>query len=299
MENTVQSGTPQSHTADLRRRIYNIERLSAMPTIVWQIMKALGDEQTSASNLEKIIEVDPALASKLLSLANSAYYSRGQKITTIGRAIVVIGFLEMQILALGAGLADMFDMTKAPPGFDGEDLWLHCFAVSFLARELAEASGFPNPGEVMIAGLLHDLGKLVLVSHFSEEFFQIIDLESQGEPYYKAETHFNLSHTVIGYLLAKNWHLPEIPTSAIRYHHVLQTQDPNLISTCLVTLADIFAKKMEIGLVQDSRPSRQDLVMQAAGLTKKQLDSTIASAKEKLPQMQGAWRQMLTGEING
>jgi len=264
-----------------------------MPQVVWQLIDALSDDRTDALKLERIIEGDMALASKVLSLANSAYYGMPQKITTISRAVVVIGYQELEFLALGAGLAQLFDLSQVPLGFDGEGLWLHSLAVSWASRELAEASGYPIPGEVMVAGLLHDLGKLVLATHLADELTRILDLVRKGSPYYKAEAETGLKHSIIGYWLAKRWSLPEIHSATIRYHHAPQTTDPYLRSTCLVSLGDILVKSLGLGLVHEAPPLKEDQLLRAAGLKTRHLDETRQSAQKKLPAMFETWRQML------
>ena len=211
---------------DFAAHIFKIERLDAMPHIVWQLIEALNDERTTPASLEELITSDPALTSKILKLANSVYYNVAEPVKTISRAIVIIGFRELEILALGSGLAGIFNIKHSPDGLNVEDLWRHSLAVSWMAREMADLSNQSGPAEIMIAGLLHDLGKLVLASHLTEELAQIAALTQQGIPFYLAEEQLSLKHTTIGYWLAKRWNLPEIHVSAIRNHHFPQTNDP-------------------------------------------------------------------------
>jgi putative nucleotidyltransferase with HDIG domain len=279
----------------VRQRIFRIKRLAGMPHVVWRLMDALSDEDVGIRELSHIIESDQALTSKVLSLANSAYYGFSQQITTVERAAVLIGFQELQMLALGAGLSDVFDVSKVPPGFDGEGLWLHCFAVSWLARELALVSDYPAPGEAMIAGLLHDLGKLVLATHVKDEFSKIIELESQGVPYSEAEKRLKLSHTQVGYWLAKRWDLPELYLEAIRYHHAPSPQLPYYHTTYLVYLANRVAKNLGYGLVQSSQDHASVAYTNAIDLPERKLRSVIKKAQGEIPpnleRMKGWLRQ--------
>ncbi|MEW5721837.1 MAG: HDOD domain-containing protein [Thermodesulfobacteriota bacterium] len=280
----------------IRRRIFQIERLAAMPQVVWQLVEALGDDRTDAARLEKLIEGDPALASKVLRLANSVYYGLAQKITTIRRAIVIIGFQELELLAVGAGLAEIFDLNKVPRGFDGQGLWTHSLAVSWVARELAEAVRHPIPGEVMVAGLLHDLGKLVLATHLVEELTAILEETRSGAPYHLVEEELGLRHTTIGYWLASRWGLPEVHLSAIRHHHSLPANDPYLNSTCLVAQADVMVKDLAFGLVQTSAPVNQDLIFEATHLTRDHLLLVSKKAEGQVPVMLEAWQRGWGGD---
>ena len=225
-------------TNEVRRRIFQIERLATVPHVVWGIVESLNDEQTTAADLEQLIYGDPALASKMLSLANSAYYGLPRNVTTISRAVNVIGIQELQMLAAGVGLTDPSDLERRPADHRVQDLWVHSAAVSYAAGELAEASGHPLPDEVRTAGLLHDLGKLVLVSHLTDYLYQLTALTDAGIPYPEAERRTGLDHTTLGYWLAKRWGLPENHQLVIRDHHHPRADKPAYVTTCLVYLAN-------------------------------------------------------------
>ncbi len=282
-----------SEAADLRQRILRIERLAAMPQVVWRLLEAIGDEKVSASTLEGIIESDQALAAKVLGLANSAYYGFPQQITTVKRAVVAVGMEELQLLALGTGLAKVFDLRLAPPGFDGEGLWLHCLAVSCTSQYLAKASGQAQPGEAMIAGLLHDLGKLVLATQLRDEMLGIMALVEQGHTHYQAEVALGVRHTQVGYWLAKRWGLPEMHCAVIRDHHTPRENAPFGNYTCLVHLADSLVKAMGLGLVQTGLPADLPLAARVLGLARDKIVNVANQAKERVPAMLESWRAVL------
>lgn len=280
-------------SSDLRRRIFQIQRLAALPSIIWRLMDALSDERSTAGTLERIIESDPALTSKVLSLANSAYYGLPQKITTISRAVVVIGFQELEFLALGAGLADFFDPKSMPRGYEGENLWIHSLAVSSMARDLAEAAGYHSPGEIMAAGLLHDLGKLVLAAHLQKELDLIMAKVSQGLAFYRAEEELDLRHSQIGYWLSTRWGLPPLHTTVIRDHHSPDSTDPYYVPTCLVALADYLTKRLGFGLVQESRALDLGEVLRATRLNQDKVKGVAGQNREKIPRILEHWTSML------
>ena len=239
----------------IKQRVMRIDRLSAVPQVVWKLIDALGDDRTIASDLEKIIEGDMALTSKVLSLANSAFYGARQKATTIHRAVIVIGFHELRLLAVGLGLAQVFNLKDAPERLDGEGLWLHSLAVGWMAGELAENIRYSLPAEIQIAGLLHDLGKLVCAVHFRDETERVFDLVEQGMPYHQAEEEVGIPHTSIGYWLAVRWDLPKVHCAAIRDHHGPRAEDPYVLSTSLVFLANRLVKELGFGVIHESAPS--------------------------------------------
>ena len=259
-----------------------------MPQVVWNLIEALGDQRTSASHLEKLLVEDLALASKVLSLANSAYYGMRQRITTINRAIVVIGFEELRLLALGAGLADVFFMKEAPKGFESPAFWVHSLAVSWMARELAVDARYPAPEEITIAGLLHDVGKLILAAYFSKDYAEMIE-HSTKRPYFLIEEEYGLKHTEVGLMLAQSWGLPEIHSAAISCHHTPLESGCHEVSTSLVYLADCLVKNLGIGLVQKSKAGSIGSALQAVKLDKDRLRSTALKAKKELPCLMDKW----------
>jgi putative nucleotidyltransferase with HDIG domain len=285
--------SPES--SNLRQRVFNIKRLAAMPQVLGQLFEALDSEKTCAGHLAEIIEKDQALSSKVLSLANSAYYSRTRKVTTIERAVVVIGFEELNLMALGVGLADLFDFKKMPPGFDGEGLWSHCLAVSVMARELAKAANHPDPTEVMVAGLLHDVGKLVLATHLKNETQQLLELLEQGIPYYQAEEQAHLQHSILGYWLARRWGLPYTHAAVIRDHHSPMPGEPFSATTCLVFLADRLVKALGFGLAHKARPVDPALILKETKLTKEKLKQEVKKARETIPAYLSRWQPALKG----
>jgi putative nucleotidyltransferase with HDIG domain len=280
-------------TSELLRRIFTIDRLSTLPQVVWQLMGALRDERTAAVDLQRIIESDAALASKVLSLANSAYYGLRMKISTIERAIVIIGFQELEFLALSTGLANLFDFRKAPSAFDGEALWIHSLSVAWTARRLAEETRHSDPGAVMLAGLLHDVGKLVLGVYLPKELKRILGMVEEGLPYYRAEEEVGVPHSVIGYFLARKWGLPNLHTAAIRQHHSPKPDDPDLPSTCLVILANNMVKAMGLGMVNEAPPLDQKFVLSNAGVTEQKMEALAEEMETRLPDMMECWLQLL------
>ena len=275
--------------AELRKKIFRINRLSSMPQVVMELLGAVENDRTGARKLEKIIESDQALSSRVLGLANSAYYGCSQAITTIQRAVVVIGFDELRLLAIGTGLSDMLDLSRQIALFSGKELWSHCLAVSWMARNLAEEAGHENPGEVMLSGLLHDVGKLVMLSQLEEEAEVLAGMMSQGLKYYQAEEALGVKHTTIGFWLTKKWGLPEVHTSTIHHHHAPDRDQEHFQTINLVCLADMLAKEMRFGLSQDSEPLEMVEVIQGAELAPDQVGRVMARAGQEIPLLLNSW----------
>ena len=275
--------------AELRREVFKISKLTALPEVVIRLLEAVDKDDTSAASLEKIIESDQALTASVLRLANSAYYGCSQTITTIQRAIVVIGYSELRLLALGSSLSSFIDKSKQIPFFDGQDLWLHCLAVSWLARAFAEEARHENPEEAMISGLLHDVGKLTMVSWLDELTIRVSNLMNDGYKYYQAEEMVGIKHTTVGYWLTTKWGLPEIHTSTIRYHHDPDQCQNYHQTVCLVCLADSIAKSLSIGLSHEAPPVGIANIIRDAKIGTDQIVKVMKTAHRKLPSLIDSW----------
>ncbi len=275
-------------------RIKDIGRLSTLPQVTWELMRLLGDENTTPDDLQKVVEQDPALSAKVISLGNSAYYGLRTPATTISRAIVIIGFKELEFLALGLGLADTFDLRKVPHGFDGEGLWLHSLSVSWTAREVAAVTRLADPGEAMLAGLLHNLGQIMLVTHFTVQLQKLMSHVAPGRSFLEAESELGLWHEAIGYLLARNWGMPEFLQNVILYHHRPEISPANRSTVELVNLAIKLVAMTDFGLEHENpgpdAPGYLDIV---PSMSKEEKDKILEKIKITLPLMAPTWLQMM------
>jgi HD-like signal output (HDOD) protein len=274
-------------------RLPDIGRLVSLPQTTYTLLTLLMDERSQAEDLVKVLSQDPALAAKVISLSNSSFYSLQQPVSTLDRAIMVIGFKELEFMAMGLGLSETFDLSKVPQGFDGEGLWLHSLSVSFIARELAILSKATEPSEAMITGLLHELGLIILVSKFPGQFQQLMELLSAGMPFYEAEAALGLRHDVIGYLLARNWNLPLVFQAGILFHHRPKEATSFKAMAALVALADILAHKIGYSLQMESLDVDLPYTLTTLGISPTQLQNLIKELMVAIPQAHPLWLQMM------
>ncbi len=275
-------------------RIKEIGRLSTLPQVTWELMRLLSDETTSPEDLQKVVEQDPALSAKVISLGNSAYYGLRTPATTISRAIVIIGFKELEFLALGLGLADTFDLRKVPYGFDGEALWLHSLSVSWAAREVAAATRLVEPGEAMLAGLLHNLGQIMLVTHFTVQLQKVMSYVEEGHTYAEAEADLGLWHEAVGYLLARNWAMPQYLQDVILYHHRPELATGSLNTVSVVNLAVQLVSLTDYALEYETpSPTAPTYVDVIPRMSKEEKDKILEKLKNTLPLMAPTWLQMM------
>jgi HD-like signal output (HDOD) protein len=274
-------------------RLPDIGRLVSLPQTTYALLSLLMSENTQAKELEKVLSQDPALAAKVISLSNSAFYNLEQPVSSLERAIMVIGFKELEFMAMGLGLSETFDLSSVPADFDGEGLWLHSLSVSFIARELALLSKAVEPSEAMITGLLHELGLIILVSKFPGQFQQLLEMVNAGMSFFDAEEALGLKHNVIGYLLARNWNLPTIFQEGILYHHKPKEAPEHKRIASVVALADILAHKVGYPIPMENLDVDLGYTLAILKLSVNQLQALITKLMVSIPEAHPLWIQMM------
>ena len=277
----------------VQRRLADIGRLVSLPQTTFKLLSMLMEEKTTAHELQKVVETDPALSAKIISLSNSPIYAIREPVSNIQRAITIIGFKELEILALGVGLSETFDLRKVPQGFDGEALWMHCLAVSWIARELAEVAKVSDPGEAMICGLLHELGILILISKFPVHFQQLLDLSNSGMGLRKAENTLSLRHEVIGYHLARNWALPTVFQDVILHHHNPQAAGRFKLQASIINLADNLAFKTGYELKLEELEINLPQILGTLKLSVDNLQSLVKRIIANIAKVEPLWHQII------
>ncbi|MCP4717043.1 MAG: HDOD domain-containing protein [Deltaproteobacteria bacterium] len=189
------------------------------PQMLVQVKNVTSDESASAQDLAEIILKDPALTSKILSVANSAYYGFYGKVSTITQAIVVLGFESVKNIALGITVYNtLSNYIKAP---SIKQFWEHSLATGVCAELLAEKLGHAPTEEALVGGLIHDVGKLILVQFYPEEYSEVERIVVEHDAYYHVvETSIlGVSHCEVGRLMVRKWGLPDVLLNVVSDHH--------------------------------------------------------------------------------
>lgn len=202
------------------RVLQGIQALPTLPQVLTNVLNTMEDESSSAADLEKVIRQDQALCSKILSVANSAYYGFAAEITTLKRAVVVLGMSEVRKVCLGAGIFNMLNRSRVKDFKLVEQQWTHSLAVAEGARILAARTKKAEPEQAFTGGLLHDLGKLALAAYFPEEFRAVAaKAVAEGVSFQEAEALLGVDHEDLGISLAEHWHLPPMLSEVLGRHH--------------------------------------------------------------------------------
>ncbi len=199
--------------------------------VAFELLKIIDDEDHSMRQVIQLVENDASLTTEVLKVANTATYRRGEPISTINRAVMLLG--EMMVVGVSICASSSIVFHSALEGYDSErgEMWDHSLRSAIAARELSKyAKRKISPGLAFTAGLLHDIGKSVLSEFLVGSSEKLTQQCESGEvaDYLEAErTLVGTDHAQIGYALAKQWSLPDVLAAAIRDHHVPAKADEN------------------------------------------------------------------------
>ncbi len=227
----------------------NIDRLEPLPVTAQRLVSLLGnDDDVPVAQIAETIEYDQAIASNVLRLCNSAYYAGQFPIENLRDAVVRLGMSPLLEMVLGNYLNRLG--TAAPLyDLDEQELWLHSVAVSLAVKELVKECPERIPKVAPIAGLVHDIGKLIMVRYCEANVSSILDrCKADDLTFVEAERElFDFDHAEVGAAVARAWNFPESMTYAIENHHQVPTPADSPMLDAVV-LANLVAKTIGVGL---------------------------------------------------
>jgi len=211
----------------LKQLVSRIHSLPSIPATYLNLMEALQSPEVSPKDIGRIVSQDIGMTAKILQLVNSAFFGVCRRITNPAEAVVYLGIDTVRALALTVSVFSQFD-TRRAPGFSIETLRDHSLAVAALAKPVARSLGLPPAAvdDAFVGGLLHDLGKLVLVCNYPEQYETATQEARQEQiPDRDAESRiFGTSHAEVGAYLLWLWGLPDPVTEVVANHHRLDRQ---------------------------------------------------------------------------
>lgn len=240
----------QSSSARRIKRIAEgILGLPTLPTVVSKMIRLVDSPKTTTSALARLISSDQSLTARILKMANSAYYGFSREIATVNTAIVVMGFNAVKDLGLSLSVFDMFKEAEPVHAFDPTRFWEHSIGCGIAGKTIASVYHPEKASEAFVAGLLHDIGKIVLSQYAHDEFLEIMTrVGTKGESLEEAEgAVIGAGHGTVGGWLADKWKLPSMISECIYHHHNPQdaTVDPILVA--IISLSDALCHRTGIG----------------------------------------------------
>lgn len=232
----------------MKKRFDRIPTLPTLPQVALKVNELIHEPNVSVRILSDIIMKDQAIVTNILKLVNSSFYGFPSKIDSVSRAILVLGFETLRNAILSVSATQTLSKVNGHEDFSITDFWRHSIAVAVTCRRLSIRIPLEVPETCFVAGLLHDMGKVIIASFFNEEFQQVITLCRSGIHYLEAERSvLPLSHARIGGYLAEKWRLPENLRNAIIYHHNPKEGVAGSNLAILVHAADIIVNRIMNG----------------------------------------------------
>jgi len=239
---------------DIIKKLEMNEDLPTLPVVMTKLIDAINDEKSSAADLTKIMENDPAMSARVLKLANSAFYGLRFKVDNLKRAIVVLGFETVRMLALSTTILDLFT-AKKQLAFNPEDFWVHSLGAGKSAQIISTKIKTEIIPETMFtAGLLHDIGKYCLALTMKEEYKSIVEKSRDKKvPLYKMEKeNLSITYCDVNNWLAQKWNLPDTLSAPLTNHNQPENSlNKYPLETYIIHLASEISRAENFGMAGD------------------------------------------------
>jgi putative nucleotidyltransferase with HDIG domain len=231
----------------LDKILSNITDVPTVPASVLQVMMMIEDPACSATDLSRVILTDPSMAAKVLKLANSPFYGFRQKISNIPQAVTLLGFATLKNALLSAAVFDMFRLAGS--GFDMAALWKHSVGTATAAKLFAKRVRFPNSEKAFTAGLLHDIGKVIIARYLPSALQTVMKVahDEHMAMHDAEEKAIGVSHPAFGGWVMSKWGLPTALVEAVEFHHHPTRSKFSFDLAGIVYMANIMAHRCNIG----------------------------------------------------
>ncbi|HZO86729.1 MAG TPA: HDOD domain-containing protein [Chthonomonadaceae bacterium] len=282
-------GPAQGARVTLESIVEAVRHLPALPSAVLQIMRMTNDEGVSARDVASVISTDQSLAARILKLANSAYYGLPRAVGTVSDAVILLGMRTVRNMAIAAATHNTLSKEVAGYELGRGDLWRHSLACALAAQMLAEVAHYPEKEEAFVAGLLHDIGKVVLGVHVRDAIALIQQrVETENLTFLEAERAvLGFDHAEVGGRIAARWNLPAPLEQAIACHHQPMQNGQVAPLTALVHIANILCLLAGVGLGADGLHARlSDCALETLGLNAQDIERVLARLVHRIAQAQ-------------
>jgi len=210
----------KEHSSHFFDRIKTSENLPSLPHILLKLIKICNREESTIRDISQIINKDPSLSAKVIKMINSTYYGLPRRVTSIDQALALLGTDSIKNISICASVNQAFSHVKNNAVFDLKVFWKHSLMCATMAQLIAKKTSYPSPDEAFLSGLLHDIGKLVLLVNFSKEYSDILkSSKDQSELILAGEAQHGATHCEIGAWLINRWNLQSFMADAVLYHH--------------------------------------------------------------------------------
>jgi HD-like signal output (HDOD) protein len=230
-------------TTELSRTILNrVDAFPALPATVSNVITITGDPESSAQDLMKAVLPDQAMCLTILKIANSAFFGLPRQVSTIDKAVMVLGFNEIRNIVLGKAVFNSFKEAYRNNREVINSFWEHSFITGLAAKIIAEDIKI-SPSESFIAGLIHDIGKLAMMISLNDDYTALFESSSADHltVFLEEQDLFSISHDEVGYRLLKRWLFPKSLLNTTGYHHKPLDSASDSLFPAIIQLADMLS----------------------------------------------------------
>ena len=262
------------------RLIRELKSLPVLPDTVAAVKESMEDKNSSPNDVAEKIIMDPSVAAKVLSVANSAAYGFPSQVETVELAVALLGLRETYSIVLSAAVMNLFDTRER---FNYKSYWEEALNAASASRLIAKACGRGGDKSIFTAGLLHDIGRIALLETAPDQYSKV-DVSLIGDDLIKAEQELlGLAHPEAGFELASNWSLPSEISEVIRFHHNPEFSEAVPINISIVSLAEKWTRHLALGGV-----NKNDLIRDSESMisTLKMDPSTVSGVFDHVAELQ-------------
>lgn len=270
--------------------VRDISGLVTLPDVYLRINRLIEDPDSSSADIAKAVSQDAAFTVKLLKLANSALYSFPATVDTVNKAVTIIGTSQIRNLALSLSVASRFEGLPNDL-VSMRNFWKHSLLCALAGRELAKLARRCDADALFTAGLLHDIGELILFNRLPEQAREalLLVLDSQEEvTVAEAESRtIGFDHSAVGAALAKLWNLPPMLRECITWHHAPAMAGQYPREVALIHIANSLAQMAEVdSLDLDDAPAIDQYAWEATGLDPDVVETVVRAAQEEFAEIE-------------
>lgn len=260
-------------------------RLAPFPGTITRILNLLQNTEVSSKALATEVGYDPLLTTRILRLANSSFYSSQKNVTKIQQAIETVGTKSLYDMVMIGLMANNF-ANEIRSSVLGRVIWEHSLVVAFLSRKLSEVLQMRGSEDIFICGLLHDIGKIMLLRLDAEKYATLLEVSDENEMLNRERALFGYNHTQVGGLIASRWGLPKEVLEAILNHHKAPDSVHSVFASHIISLADILANINGYGMRLENESALLNCEsMQFLNLTPERLNQIWDEVQDELQEV--------------
>ena len=251
----------------IEERVKGCPRLPSLRSVESALRELLNSDRRYTQQISEIIRRDPSLTARLLRLVNSVYYSLDTPIKSIEEAVFYLGIRQIRQLAMVTPVIEDFQKLAGNTPFPWREFWQHCIGVAIMTREVISCVQSPTDDTDYVAGLVHDMGKIVMSATFPDHFTEVQRRAGQSQcSYLEIETEvLGVNHAELGAMYLQHHHLPDIMIETARHHHEPERATHHSQIIAAVQIANLLVRHAQIGNSGDTSTVTSEIWTQASG----------------------------------